>query len=129
MTGRSTTGDALWQRLHALGKAERDAYSNGDGKALPTSQRFLLASDVGLLAMVRALAERVESLERQLAEGTVSYKGIWSADQQYRRGDLTTLSGNVWHANRPTTSKPGEAPHSDWTLMVRKGKDGRDARP
>lgn len=80
------------------------------------------------MAMVRALAERVDDLERRLAEGRVDYRGVWSAGQEYRRGNLVTLHGNIFHCNRQTDGKPGED-HDGWTLAVRKGRDGKDLRP
>jgi hypothetical protein len=80
------------------------------------------------MAMVKALAERVADLERRQAESVVRYVGVWSAGQTYRRGQLVTSGGNIWHCNHPTDGKPGED-HSAWTLAVRKGRDGKDARP
>jgi hypothetical protein len=37
-----------------------------------------------------------------------------------------TLDGSVFHCNvAETTQRPGTGP--DWTLMIKRGQDGRDA--
>lgn len=127
-TPSAPQANALWREIAAAG--ERAIVET---RGLPSYARSTASMKMAAEArscgmeMTKALAERIETLERQLAESAVEYKGVWSPGQQYRRGQLITHGGNIWHCNQPTTSKPGEA-HADWTLAVRRGKDGRDAR-
>jgi hypothetical protein len=53
------------------------------------------------------------------------YEGVYQDGQKYSQGDVTTWAGSTWHCNEPTTSKPGEGSKA-WTLMVKRGRDGRD---
>ena len=56
------------------------------------------------------------------------YRGIYTADTEYERGDVVTWSGSSWHCQKTTKSAPRENT-DDWKLMVkegRKGKDGKD---
>ena len=51
------------------------------------------------------------------------YRGRWKGDgTRYRKGDLLTDRGSLWHANCDTTERPGTS--SSWTLTVKKGRAG-----
>lgn len=53
------------------------------------------------------------------------YRGVFKEGQEYARGDMVTWAGSVYHAEKATTEKPGT---DDWTLAVKAGRHGRDAR-
>ena len=53
------------------------------------------------------------------------YRDVYKEGQTYSPGDMVTWSGALWHCNKETGEKPG--PSDDWTLAVKKGRDGRDA--
>jgi hypothetical protein len=53
------------------------------------------------------------------------FRGVYVREKQYDVGDVVTWAGSAFHCNGSTTSKPGES--KDWTLMVKRGQDGRDA--
>lgn len=53
------------------------------------------------------------------------HRGVWK-EMDYVEGDMVTWGGSTWHANTSTRAKPGT--NSDWTLAVKRGNDGRDAR-
>lgn len=55
------------------------------------------------------------------------YRGVWVEGKAYERGDGVTWGGSEWHANEPTTSKPGDGSKA-WTLKVKRGRDGKDGR-
>lgn len=55
----------------------------------------------------------------------LAYCGIYKQDQDYMIGDVVTWGGNAWHCNEPTKEKPDAGP---WTLMVKRGRDGKDAK-
>ncbi|MCF2514435.1 hypothetical protein LVY65_05060 [Sphingomonas sp. G124] len=129
MERRSGNGEALWVQVAAAGRR-----AVVETKALPSYERSTPAMRMAAeargcgVAMARALAERVADLERRQAEGTVKYVGVWQPGTHYSKGNLVTFHGSAWHCNGPTNGKPGED-HDGWTLAVRRGKDGRDARP
>jgi hypothetical protein len=54
----------------------------------------------------------------------MEYRGVWKTGEEYEVGHCTTYGGSTWHCNEPTKSKPGDGPA--WTLMVKRGRDGRD---
>ncbi|SIT53153.1 hypothetical protein BQ8794_100044 [Mesorhizobium prunaredense] len=94
-----------------------------------------------VVAIVAAMAEageywnalRCVAIEKRLAEiesrATLSYKGVWDRDVAYRHGDVCTHQGSSWHCELDHAQglQPGEG--IGWKLMVKKGRDGKDARP
>jgi len=69
------------------------------------------------------LRKRIGALETRQA---IRYRGIWDQAEHYDRGDFCTDKGSLFHCNQPSTrQRPGEG--SDWTLAVKRGRDGRDA--
>jgi collagen type III alpha len=67
--------------------------------------------------------DRVKEFRHQTA--TMIYRGVYQHGKQYERGDVVTWSGATWHTNVTTATKPDEG-HKDWTLMVKRGRDGKD---
>ncbi len=55
------------------------------------------------------------------------YEGIYQAGRDYGLGDIVTDGGSAWICVAPTQSRPNENA-SAWRLMVKRGRDGRDAR-
>lgn len=55
------------------------------------------------------------------------YRGVWVANKTYERGDGVTWDGGEWHCNKQTVTKPGDS-SKDWTLKVKRGRDGKDGR-
>lgn len=53
------------------------------------------------------------------------YRGVYVEARTYVRGDVVTFGGSTWHSNEDTVAKPGDGSKA-WTLMVKKGRDGRD---
>jgi hypothetical protein len=53
------------------------------------------------------------------------YCGVFKAGEEYQPGDLVTWGGCLWHCDKATTGKPDS---EDWTLAVKKGRDGKDAK-
>lgn len=89
-----------------------------------------------LRARIEAQERRIEAQDRRIAEmeaGRVStltfadlHRGVWSSDNHYVRGQLVTDHGSVWLALSETGTRPGSSP--TWRLIVKAGRDGRDAR-
>jgi hypothetical protein len=82
------------------------------------------------------LIDRIKALEKELAEVKAappptladSYRGIWQPGT-YERGATVTNRGSLWLCVRATTGKPGAggSDESGWQMIVKAGKDGRDA--
>ena len=53
--------------------------------------------------------------------------GVWREGTTYVAGDGVTLGGSFFIAQTETAAKPGKS--DDWRLAVKRGSDGRDARP
>lgn len=86
------------------------------------------AFDQGFLVIKRYLDEEFARYEKRLAAfeaNGLRYCGIWQRAQHYSRGSVVTLDGSAWIALRDTEGAP---PGNDWQLMVRQGRDGKDAR-
>ncbi|MGA0530641.1 hypothetical protein [Hansschlegelia sp. KR7-227] len=66
------------------------------------------------------LEERVKSLE---ARPTLEYRGVWSGDLTYSKGNVVTDGGSMWFCNRETRARPGTS--GCWTLAVKKGADAK----
>lgn len=72
--------------------------------------------------------QRLASFEKRLAAletKSFRFRGVWQAPETYKRGDLATHDGSLWHCNaESTTGRPGDG-STDWTLAVKRGKDAR----
>ena len=54
------------------------------------------------------------------------YQGVYQQAHAYGVGDVVTWAGSSWYCRQPTQAKPGDGA-SAWQLMVKRGRDGRDA--
>jgi len=65
-------------------------------------------------------------------DGAVNYKGVFQRGTDYAKGDLVTHDGSLWHANHDLALGTGLAAPGDgsngWTLVVKRGRDGKDLR-
>jgi hypothetical protein len=54
------------------------------------------------------------------------YRGVYDPNSKYQHGDVVTWNGSAWHCQ---TSEPQTKPaeNSDWRLMVKEGRKGKDA--
>ncbi len=78
------------------------------------------------------LLEQIEALRIQVTElrerrATLAYRGVHVDGEEYQLGDFVTAQGSVWHCNRTTKTRP-EGGSANWTLAVKRGADGKDAR-
>lgn len=55
------------------------------------------------------------------------YCGVWKEGGEYVPGDIVTFGGSAFHCNSVDPGKP-ETKDSGWQLMVKRGRDGKDAR-
>lgn len=57
----------------------------------------------------------------------LSFEGVYQEGKHYEPGQMATWAGSAWHCNEATTTKPGDGSKA-WTLMVKRGRDGKDGR-
>jgi integrin beta 3 len=55
------------------------------------------------------------------------HRGVWLEGKAYEQGDVVTWAGSGWIAKTDTITKPGDG-SSDWLLVIKRGRDGRDAK-
>ena len=73
------------------------------------------------------LDARLRRFEDAEAKGLLAYDGIYDPDRTYLKGAMVTWGGSIWHANRETSAQP-DGNFDDWTLAVKRGRNGRDRR-
>lgn len=54
-------------------------------------------------------------------------RGVYVDGKSYEPGDMVTWAGSQWHCNEATNTKPGDGLKA-WTLVVKRGRDGKDGR-
>jgi hypothetical protein len=100
-----------------------------DGRALG------LVCDVLLNALVttgKEDSQRVAALEARIAilerKPNLKYCGVYDGCRVYGEGDAVTCSGSLWIAKGRATQRPDETDDGarEWTLAVKRGRDGRD---
>jgi hypothetical protein len=82
------------------------------------------------LSVVIDAVLKVEKLEARVAAleaSGVKYRGVWQAAEEYRRGDMVTHGGSVFHCNADKRAKPGNG-STTWSLAVKHGKDAEPRR-
>lgn len=122
-----------WHIDRAAGKREGLSYTKDTHDALVSCIRFALAdqkrTDAILQMLGMARAERFAGIERRLAElerSPLRYDGPHETGKSYTRGTFVTARGSLWHCDTDTAERPGES--DAWTLAVKRGQDGRNAR-
>ena len=78
----------------------------------------------------RTLAFRLERGDRAKVFPIVlpflRYQGVFQDGKSYEPGDVVTWAGSSWHCTRSAThTKPGDGAEG-WTLIVKRGRDGKD---
>jgi hypothetical protein len=110
--------------IKALGRVVgRDGVDGSDGVPMTLDDFDIVPLEDGRsIAMSFTHGDKRHTFELQFA--VPLYRGPYRDGERYERGDCVTWAGCLWHCNEPTTEKPGE---KSWTLMVKKGRDGKDA--
>jgi hypothetical protein len=75
----------------------------------------------------RTLRWAIGDAMHEIKTAIVLDAGVWKESVTYAAGDGVTLGGSFFIAQTATTAKPGKS--DDWRLAVKRGSDGRDARP
>lgn len=92
-----------------------------DGKDGEPGKDGAPGRDIDLEAVRASIQEEVQKqVTAPLAD---AYKGVWKPGA-YKRGQLVTWGGSVWFAKGDTEAKPES--DDTWTLIVKRGRDGKD---
>ena len=104
--------DAQFQDLERVAKEVQKEAGQG---------RFMeIMALEGVRRCMYALLELSEKVKKIESRG-VQYRGVYQRSEDYKRGDLVTFEGSMWHATRDTIEEPGAS--KDWQLAVKKGRD------
>ena len=78
-------------------------------------------------ADLQHLGHRLKHLEEQ---PRLRYAGVFDSTKTYRPGDIVTHRGSGWYCHEETRSIPGapSAAGRSWQLMIKAGRDGKDAQ-
>lgn len=55
------------------------------------------------------------------------WRGVYREGRRYEVADRVTWGGSEWHCTEPTSEKPDGG--KGWVLAVKRGRDGKDAKP
>lgn len=76
-----------------------------------------------LTKRIGALGARIHEIEGS----AFKYMGVYQRAQAYPRGAGVTFGGSVWIAAKDTVLPPGTPEgRNDWTLAIKRGRDGKD---
>ena len=103
---------------------------------MTNEERDALREYIGVAAEVAAQVaydNAVAHIERRLSEHPIlRFAGAWEDGVVYQPGHTVQFGGSIYHCDKATTARPdahfGSGKPGDWTLMVKKGRDGKDAR-
>jgi hypothetical protein len=119
----------LEERAPVPGPAGKDGINGSNGKDGVDGLGF---DDVNVeydgdrtIEIKMARGERVKSWPIVLP--FQKQQGVFVDGKSYVQGDVVTWGGSQWHCNEATSNKPGEG-SKDWTLVVKRGRDGKDGR-
>lgn len=127
--------DAVEAKTATPGPAGRDGEAGKDGKdgapgkdgvdGVGYDDLLVEQADDRSFTIKAARGERVKVI------GTARFpvqiqRGVYVEGKEYEPGDVSTYGGAQWHCNEPTKTKPGES--KAWTLIVKRGRDGRDGQ-
>jgi hypothetical protein len=55
-------------------------------------------------------------------------RGIWSAEEDYDRGDVTQWGGSAWEAVEPEKGVKPDLSSGGWRILAKRGRDGKAAK-
>ena len=94
----------------------------------PNKQLGPLLEKIGKL-VGQTIRESCERLERRIAELEArEWVGVFQTGKTYAKNSIVSHDGSCWVATRDCPEgKPGTGPACGWKLVVKRGRDGKDA--
>jgi hypothetical protein len=121
--------DAPAAKVHGAHKAVVDMVKAMRVRFPKLSADGMVKHTVG--AVTARCFEHIERLEKRIAElearPVPKYVGAFKQGQVCKPGHFVTHQGSIWHCNFPTMQPPGKI-QGEYTLAVKRGSDGKDAR-
>lgn len=105
------------------GPAGKDGRDGVDGFGF--DDLMLEQTDERSFAVKAARGERVKTIGMLRIPAQIQ-RGVWVEGKQYERGDVVTFGGSQFCANETTADRPETS--KAWTLVVKRGRDGRDGK-
>lgn len=102
----------------------RDGTDGQDGESLSLDDFTVNRIDERTIEI--GFAKGGVSTSFELAFPVPVYRSAFRDGEAYEPGDMVSFGGSTWHCAKATGAKPGEG--DDWTLAVKRGRDGKDAR-
>jgi hypothetical protein len=132
---QATDDGSAWDHACNFGMRSMQAILEKGGHSPDTMVRAdTIRTVVGMAMGLATVAFRsVEAMQAKVIEieaAGIKFAGVWQRAQEYSRGAIVTSAGSAWVALKdvPEGTAPGQAPEF-WQLMVKAGKDGKDAAP
>jgi len=107
------------------GKDGKDGVDGAPGEPGGSIDDFDIGLDGRELTVSMKIGERIE--RRTIKLDMPMYRDVYKAGEKYERGDMVTFSGSVFVATRDTTGSEKPEASPAWKLMVKRGRDGKDA--
>ena len=107
---------------NAVEAAKQNGHGGG-GMTVTEALQNITYMVTELIERQNALTARVIELE---ARPSLEDAGVWDEREQYRLGEVVTHDGSAWVFRGTKNGRPGHS--NSWRLLVKRGKDGRDAR-
>lgn len=122
----ATMEDGEMKNLGAIvGKDGRDGVDGAQGAPGFSLDDFDVARGTDGRTFTLKFEQGDTRHEYELTFPVPVYCGIYKEGEQHVPGDLVTWGGCLWHCDAETKDKPGT---EHWTMAVKKGRDGKDAR-
>lgn len=120
-------------RVRATALEEKSFVARDHITATVRRELARFADDTLARSIGTAVGEMMRELELRFtakleaATKAVAFRGNWTEGASYRRGEIVSCGGSVHFCNvNGTTTKPG-TDAAQWTLVIARPRDGRDA--
>lgn len=110
----------------APGRDGKDGINGKDGRDGMTVTDLDISTPDHGRTLVISLEAGDTVMTHEIVTAALLHRDVWRAGETYRRGDIVTWGGSMWHCFADeTTDRPGDK-GSAWKLVVKHGRDGKD---
>ena len=110
----------------AAGNTARVAYTQSTHNLIIRALLGLRVMQQTYAGLIGQMIVRLRALEEKANVAPPQYRGVFREGEEYPVGTMITHGGSLWYANATTKAMPGRC--GDWTLCVKRGRDGKDIR-
>lgn len=69
-----------------------------------------------------------QSYKVELGFPVMIYRGVFKEGETYAKGDTATWGGSLWHCDVDGTVEKPDSAEKHWTLVAKRGRDGKDVK-